>query len=207
MNANTGSVNLPGKGIRSSSFLLRNEADKHSMALPPHGVFVPGQLISHPRLTAAALATWVQLRSLAWDGWSTPPITLPELAAQLGLHPGRLSRHLALLQDVEALTWRDAGSGRLILSFPQQPILLPIPYQDVGSYPYPADTRRLPNDHPGLVSYFPSRILGYLSYEDDHDPLYIDDGLDLPKRVEPVLNREFSRWALCAPAEHSLAGE
>jgi hypothetical protein len=34
---------------------------------PPHGVYLPSQLIFHPGLTAAALLTWLQLRSLAWD--------------------------------------------------------------------------------------------------------------------------------------------
>ena len=172
-----------------------------------HGVYVPGLLIFHPDLSAAALLTWVRLRSLAWYGWETPPITLPELAAQLGLHPGRLARHLAQLNDIGALAMRDAGHKKVILSFPEEPILLPIPYQNADSYTSPTHPNLPRDNNVAPASYFPSRILGYLSYDDEQDPLYIEHDRGQLESIEAETAGKSSQLSLCAPAQPTFVGK
>ena len=84
---------------------------------PPRGIFVPTHIIFHPELPAAVLLTWIKLRSLAWDRWETPPISLPQLAAYVGIHPARLNRHLAHLQEISALLYRNADREKVVISF------------------------------------------------------------------------------------------
>jgi len=178
-----------------------------SLLPPPAGVYLPPQLIFHPGLTAASLLTWVRLRSLAPDGWETPPLSLPVLAAQLGLHPARLARHLARLQELGALGWRDEGSGVVTLCFPEEPILLPIPYHALESDPSPTPARLPSIEHGTPASYFPSRILGYISYDDENDPLYLDLDQDLSGSAGPQPLGEFSRLPIRKPAEHTFVGK
>ena len=135
--------------------------------LPPRGVFVPTQIVFHPELPSAVLVTWIRLRSLAWKSWDTPPMNLPRLAAQLGIHPARLNRHLAMLQELSALSYRTEGQEKIIISFPEEPIVfqeaLMVARVDTRptmvhpSYEAPAAT----------ASYFPTRIMGYISYDDE----------------------------------------
>ncbi len=172
------------------------------------GVFVPTPLIFHPQLPASVLVSWIKLRSLAWDGWRTPPMSLPELASHLGLHPQRLVRHLAQLEEISALSLHKTAGGKIILSFPQQPVPLPtaIPATPASASPAPYAAPLQPDAT--LASYFPTRILGYLSYEDDeHDPLYIAG--DRAEVSSPVLKpgREFSKFSICKPAEHVFVGK
>ena len=94
----------------------------HSL-LPARGIFVPTQMVFNTQLPSVVVVTWIQLRCLAWSGWNTPPFSLPELASLIGIHPARLQRHLSQLQDISALACRSAGDGKLILSFPEEPIV------------------------------------------------------------------------------------
>ena len=97
-----------------------NSVMNHTL-LPERGIFVPIQMIFNTQLPSAVLVTWIQLRCLAWKGWVTPPLSLDELASLVGIHPARLNRHLSQLQGISALTYRSAGNGKLILSFPAEP--------------------------------------------------------------------------------------
>ena len=146
--------------------------------LPERGIFVPTHMIFNTQLPSAVLVTWIQLRCLAWKGWVTPPLSLDELASIVGIHPARLNRHLSQLQDVSALTCRSAGNGKLILSFPAE--------QSVT-----AGNQEVSPDHSGipinnsrsrglseLSSYFPDRIMGYLSFEEDQDEFNGPIGLE-----------------------------
>lgn len=134
--------------------------------LSPRGIFVPTQLIFLPDLTPTALRTWMQLRCLAWSGWSTPPMTISELAAQLGIHTTRLSKHMAQLKEYSLLSWRTYGLDKIIISFPEVPAS-PGDHSQVrhSTNPEPLEAPE-PKTH-SPASYFPPKILGYLSYDDE----------------------------------------
>jgi hypothetical protein len=150
-------------------------------ALPPRGIFVPTTLIFHADLPPAPLRTWMQLRCLAWTGWSTPPLTVAELASHLGIHPARLSRHLAQLKDSLALSWRIAGNEKIIITFPEKFTGLQDGQGDTQSYAKPVThTIERPETH-NSASYFPAKILGYLSYEDDAPENQTNDEIFIPQ--------------------------
>ncbi|MFZ2096193.1 MAG: hypothetical protein WAV05_06090 [Anaerolineales bacterium] len=153
-------------------------------SLPSRGIFIPAYLIFHPDLPPATLRTWMQLRYLAWNGWVTPPMTLPELASHLGIHIARLYRHLAQLKDSSTLSWHITGQDKVIISFPEGPVFKPEKdahtRNHTGVAIFPAEER----DTPGTVSYFPTKILGYLSYEDDEEAsLYIKENSENMENV------------------------
>jgi len=139
--------------------------------LPPRGIFVPTHLIFHPQLPASVLVTWIHLRCLAWRGCTTPPFSLPELASLAGLHPNRLQRHLAQLEDVAALSWRTEKSGKIIITFPQPPISMPALPAETHAEPAHTSPQSMQATSPPLASYFPTRILGYLSYDEDEEQM------------------------------------
>lgn len=146
--------------------------------LPPRGIFVPTSMIFDTQLPSAVKVTWVQLRCLAWRGWSTPPLSIPELASLIGIHPSRLQRHLAQLEDNSALMYRSSADGKLIISFPEEP---PARAESKSAAPDPLN-QAIPYPHiqksPETGSYFPARIMGYISYQEDQDPLEITDDLE-----------------------------
>jgi hypothetical protein len=140
-----------------------------SSPLPPRGVFVPTSMLFHSQLPSAVLLTWIQLRALAWKGWSTPPLSLPELASLLGIHPSRLEKHLAHLQSAFALSLRTNASGKLVISFPEQPGSKPAP----SASPLELVAAQLPAtptpDTSQSTSYFPHQILGYITYPGEEE--------------------------------------
>jgi hypothetical protein len=146
--------------------------------LPTRGIFVPNRMIFNTQLPSAVLVTWIQLRCLVWRGWVTPPFSLPQLASIIGIHPARLQRHLAQLQDESALVCQSARDGKLILSFPEDPTT------NTGDQAATQDLRgtavfnSITRGSPEPASYFPARILGYLSYEEDQDKFEISNDLD-----------------------------
>jgi hypothetical protein len=149
----------------------------HSL-LPPRGIFVPTRMIFNTQLPSAVLVTWIQLRCLAWRGWVTPPLSIPELASLIGIHPARLNRHLAQLQDISALVCRSTRNGKLILSFPEEPITK---IENQAAVPDRSESATLisrTQESPDPSSYFPARILGYLSYQEDQDGYEITDDLE-----------------------------
>jgi hypothetical protein len=149
----------------------------HSL-LPPRGIFVPTQMIFSTQLPAAVLVTWIQLRCLAWRGWATPPLSIPELASLIGIHPARLQRHLAELQDLSTLVCRNAGEGKLILSFPEEPTAKTEHQADTTHSPDPANLNSHLRGSPETNSYFPDRILGYISYQEEQEPVEITNDLE-----------------------------
>jgi hypothetical protein len=140
----------------------------HSL-LPPRGIFVPTKMIFNGQLPSAVLVTWIQLRCLAWRGWVTPPLSIPELASLIGIHPARLNRHLAQLQDLSALACRNTRSGKLILSFPEEPSAKPENQAAALDRPDSANLNSHPLESPDPATYFPTKILGYLSYQEDQN--------------------------------------
>jgi hypothetical protein len=137
--------------------------------LSPRGVFVPTQIIFHPELPSTVLVTWIKLRSLAWKGWVTPPMNLSQLASHLGIHPARLKRHLAMLQELATLSVRDVEQDKISISFPENPSQIPEkPSVDHNSKPM-APVHMKDQDSAELAVYFPTKILGYLSYEEDEE--------------------------------------
>jgi hypothetical protein len=135
--------------------------------LPERGIFVPTSMIFHPKLPASVLVTWIQLRCLVWRGWQTSPLSIPELASLIGIHPARLEKHIIQLEGISALSLHPSGDGKVILSFPYHPGIPP--ESQTGAQPDASTsvsnsaTSKLAN-HP---SYFPRRILGYISYQDE----------------------------------------
>jgi len=146
-------------------------------ALPPRGVFVPTTLIFDTDLPPATLRTWMQLRCLAWTGWSTPPRTIAELASRLGIHASRLSKHLAQLKDSSALTWRFAGNEKIVISFPEEFTDLHAGQADSQSHLKPVKHLLERPETQSSASYFPAKILGYLSYENDELEYPVDDDI------------------------------
>lgn len=161
------------------------------LSLPPRGIFVPTQIIFHPQLPSAVLVTWLKLRSLAWDRWDTPPLSIPELASLTGIHPARLHRHLAQLQGVSALSWHTSNQGKVIVSFPQLPATEPEHrYESVGDIAPPISPNRFLESDIN-ASYFPARILGYLSYDDEDEPFVDHDGPPSFYRPTSEVQRQF----------------
>jgi hypothetical protein len=137
--------------------------------LPERGIFVPTQMIFNSQLPSVVLVTWLQLRCLAWRGWDTPPMSIPELASFIGIHPARLNRHLAQLQDNSALACRTTGDGKLILSFPA------VKSANADNPPLSPGLSGAPGlnskdrESSKSSSYFPTQIMGYLSFQKDRD--------------------------------------
>jgi len=167
--------------------------------LAPRGIFVPTHIIFHSQLPASVRVTWIQLRCLAWDGWSTPPLTLPELASLLGIHPTRLYRHLSQLKRITALSWRTDNNAKLILSFPGEPHDPPQKHVELTTSPAVTapDTGR--STLPVTDSYFPRRILGYLSFEVDQDIYTNLEPSDNQYPGIPLGTRDIFRSKHCIP--------
>jgi hypothetical protein len=170
----------------------------------PRGVFVPTPLIFNPQLPNAALVSWIKLRSLARRGFATPAMSLPELAAQLGIHVTRLSKHLAQLQDLSVLAIREAGHEKIILTFPQETTSLQNPQTE------PQDSSKIAQNsiqaREGVLqnSYFPKRILGYLSYDDEQDPFGIENDSDRTGSTVKEATGDYLKLIIRKPDAHAL---
>jgi hypothetical protein len=172
--------------------------------LPSRGIYVPTHLIFHPDLPPAVLRTWMQLRCLAWTGWTTPPMTVSELAAHLGIHTSRLYRHLAQLKDNSALSWHITTQGKFIISFPEEPAISRENGTDTRKPAGSAIPTAKDQETPATPSYFPDRILGYLSYQDD-DPIFesIDEDLEHHEYLVETPKRELPREQSTAIDKHT----
>jgi hypothetical protein len=135
--------------------------------LPPRGIFIPTHMIFNTQLPPAVLVTWIQLRSLAWSGWVTPPLSIPELASLISIHPARLYRHLSHLQDISALSCRTTQDGKLILSFPEEPTAKTDNQAAASIHPGSTVPNSQDRESLDLNSYFPTQILGYLAYQEN----------------------------------------
>jgi hypothetical protein len=178
----------------------------NTTTLLPGGVFVPTSLIFHPDLPHAVLVTWIQLRCLAGDGCVSPAIALPQLAARLGLHPARLNQHLARLQEISALKCSDFGHEMIVISFSETPGARQAPAHIVHAPDRPAIVSPEPRQVGSPASYFPARILGYLSYEDDElDPLSCDKDIAGTQKEFAHQAVNISRLVACHPSQQALA--
>ena len=147
--------------------------------LPPRGIFIPTQMIFHSQLSSAVILTWIRLRCLAWDGWSAPPLSIPELASLLGIHPARLSRHLFHLQEISSLSWQTTVNGKIILSFPEEPTIMAENHVNTQIHTSSTMISSMDREVPGSHSYFPHQIMGYLTNQDDQEEvLDINDSED-----------------------------
>ncbi len=173
------------------------------MTRPPRGVFVPSKLIFHPQLPAAVLVSWIKLRSLAWRGFSTPPMNLAELASRLAIHPARLARHLAQLQEISALDMRQALQDKIVLSFPDEASLPPKNPNQAQASTVPIAATPEKRAMPTYSSYFPSRILGYISYADDDEESPQLNEAEQPASSEAINQAQrIPEFTLCSPREH-----
>ena len=128
--------------------------------LPPRGIFLPTRLIFDDQLKPAALQTWAQLRALAWGRQETPILSLQQIYEVTGKKPSTLYGHMAILRDRGALRWRPAGSGTLIVSFPEpelSEVEAPVLSSGEGGYPvddFPDDSENLEilSENPGKFS-------------------------------------------------------
>ena len=137
--------------------------------LPPRGIFIPTHMIFNTQLPPAVLVTWIQLRCLAWAGWSTPPLSISELASLIGIHPNRLHKHLSHLQEISALAWRITKVGKLILSFPEEPPIKPEQKSAQQNNPLTSVHNFESSATADPASYFPYQIMGYLSYPEESE--------------------------------------
>jgi hypothetical protein len=92
------------------------------------------------------------------------------------------------------LSYRQAGREKIIISFPEEPPHMPgtqILTQNTKSM---APVELKDNDSAELAAYFPSKILGYLSYDDEEASLF-------PAEVSVVSSKGHSKLALCNEEE------
>ena len=137
--------------------------------LPPRGLFIPTRMIFNPQLAPAVLVTWIQLRCLAWGGWDTPGMSMDELAQITGKSQATLSRHMSMLRRTAALCWRSTRHGTITISFPDEPSGKPENQPGTPYFPNSKILNSTNSESPDPLSYFPPRILGYLSYQEDQD--------------------------------------
>ncbi len=133
------------------------------------GIFIPTYLIYHPHVPPAILVTWVRLHCMVRNGSATRPLSIHQLTRVMGKSQATFIRHISQLKSKSALDWRFTGDGRIIISFPDD--LYFKPEQQAGSLFF-NDSTNLNTENselPGFSSYFPPRILGYLSYQEDPD--------------------------------------
>lgn len=175
---------------------------------PPPGVFIPSQLIFHPELPPAMLVTWIQLRSLAREGLATSPLSMSQLAAQLGIHPARLYKHMAHLQEIAALSWQAGAGEKIIISFPAQPVPVEEQAPIAAHQPISTSPKPMLKVNAAPANYFPARILGYISYEDDEmDPLQVELDMEDSAGIERGRPINISKLAACRPAEPAFAAK
>ena len=87
--------------------------------LPPRGIFIPTALLFECSLPPATVYTWAQLRALAWGRDETPPFSLDQISRLTGKKASTIYGHMAALRDRDALRWRPADRGTIVVSFPE----------------------------------------------------------------------------------------
>jgi hypothetical protein len=170
--------------------------------LPPRRIFIPTRMIFNDQIPPAVLVTWIQLRCLAWKGWVTPPLSIPEFASLISIHPARLYKHLSQLQDISALSWRTTQAGKYILSFPEEPTLRSENQDVKPSLPGSKISNSQDCDSLDPPSYFPPKILGYLSYQEEQvgfSDIELSVNLEI-ERVEEIA--DFTDFKHCEIDQH-----
>ncbi len=133
--------------------------------LLPRHIFVPTAILYNKELPAAVALTWIQLRGLAWDGWITPPLPLQAILKLTHKSKSTLYSHLALLELKTNLRYHFTPAHLLVIAFPEQRS----PGGDCARKAEQASPTA-PPEPDEADSYFPRRIMGYISYEDDEEP-------------------------------------
>jgi hypothetical protein len=85
--------------------------------LPPRYVNVPSAYIYNQAFSPTELHTWIVLRGLAWGKNETPELSWDQLERISGKSQSTLFGHLGNLRARNALQWRPAGKGLIIVSF------------------------------------------------------------------------------------------
>jgi len=135
--------------------------------LPPRGIFLRTTMIFNPRLPPSVLFTWIQLFCQAWEGRITPPLSIQQLVQITGRNQATLYRHLSRLKSTSALRWRSNSDGRIIISFHDNLTEKSKPMVGFPSLKDSNPTNSYNRDISHLANYFPPKILGYLSYQED----------------------------------------
>jgi alpha-amylase/alpha-mannosidase (GH57 family) len=126
-------------------------------------------MIFNLTLPPAVILTWMQMRALAWDGWVTPAFSIQDLETITGKSHQTLSKHLSMLRKMNLLQWRSISQRKIIISFSKEQSTEP---EIKPTYCRAAATTILNTsslEHADPPSYFPSSILGYLSYQEGQD--------------------------------------
>lgn len=137
--------------------------------LPPRGIFIPTQMIFLPQLHPAVRLTCLQLFSLAWDGRVTPALSMQDLVKITRKSQSTLYRHMLLLRSIAVVNWYSTQHGTFIISFPDNPTYKPEYHPEISNIPSSRVQNSENTDKFKLSSYFPPRILGYLTYQEGHE--------------------------------------
>jgi len=132
--------------------------------LLPSEVFIPSGMIFDPDLPPTVRMTCIRLYTLSRNPHIIPNIHLKELAALLGKSRRTLLRHLSMLQARSYLEWHSDGKGGITLLFKLREDEIPV--YDPGIEEAEL-ARNNPSKFPEHRPYFPNRIMGYISYEDE----------------------------------------
>jgi hypothetical protein len=135
--------------------------------IPTPGIFIPTQMIFHPQLPPAVRVTWIQLRYLVRDGRDTSSLSIRELIKITGKSQATLYRHMSQLRRLSILLWHSTARGSIILFFPDESSEMPESRSEPPDNPNSKCQKTESSELPDPYSYFPARILGYLSYQED----------------------------------------
>jgi len=132
--------------------------------LLPSEVFIPSGMIFDPDLPPTVRMTCIKLYTLTRNPRIIPGLQSGELATLLGKSRRTLFRHLSMLQARSYLEWHSDGKGGITLLFKSGEDEIPVHDPAIEGAEY---ARNNPSKYPEHQPYFPKRIMGYISYEDD----------------------------------------
>jgi predicted DNA-binding transcriptional regulator AlpA len=124
-------------------------------------------MIFNLQFPPAVLVTSIQLRCLAWGSRVTPAFSMQELSQITGKSKATLYMRLSQLKSLTSLQWRSIGRGKMIVSFPEEPADMSEQKAVPPNIPNSTILNSKNSELPDPASYFPHRILGYLSYQED----------------------------------------
>lgn len=137
--------------------------------IPLPDISIPASLLFKPEFPAGVLLTLIQLVALSASDSASSSLSLQELSELTGKSQRTLSRHIHQLVSSNGLALRSLGQGRFSVFFPDAPshqAIYPLIHQahSFSGHPHPHDPK-----YPEFNSYFPEKIMGYISYQDDQD--------------------------------------
>jgi len=132
--------------------------------LLPSEVFIPSGMIFDPDLPPTVRMTCIRLYTLTRNPRIIPGLQLGELATLLGKSRSTLLRHLSILQARSYLVWHSDGKGGITLQFKSGEDEIPVHKPGIEETELARENQ---SKFPEHRQYFPPRIMGYISYEDE----------------------------------------